>query len=81
MTGIRFVKESGYTFELGLGTGLSQVKLVDKDGAVFKQSCINGQTRLGMGFKNYMIEFQAGYYMNSAKCFSAISINYKYKLG
>jgi hypothetical protein len=79
-TGIRFCSKSGYAFEIGLASGISLVKVFDKSGLPFEGACINGKSMMSMGYKNYTINLEAGYYTSSKYDFSSFSVNFKYML-
>ncbi|MEI6088966.1 MAG: hypothetical protein WCR42_00790 [bacterium] len=76
-TGIRFCTESGFAFEIGLASGISLVKVLDKDGLPFEGACINGKPIISFGYKNYTINLESCYYTSSKYDFSSFSVNFK----
>lgn len=78
--GLKIINKSGYTFEIGLTSGASIVKLNDRNNLLYEGRCLNGKSKISMGYKNYMIQFEGGYYTSSKYDFTSFSINFKYML-
>jgi hypothetical protein len=77
-TGIKFCTKSGYAFEIGLTSGISLVKVNDKDGMPYEGACFNGKSKMAIGYKNYTINMEGCYYTSSVYDFTSFSINFKY---
>jgi hypothetical protein len=77
-TGVRLVSKGGFTFEIGVSSGVSLLKLYNQYDYSKDVHCFTGKTKLGMGYKAVLIQLESGYYSGNGFDFTGYSLNLKY---
>jgi len=75
--GIKFPSDCGYTFGIVVNSGIGSFRLCDKDKKMIEGNGFVGKSKISMGYKDYLIEFEGGYYTTSKYDFSTFAINFK----
>jgi len=77
-TGMRLVSKGGFAFEIGVSSGVSFLKLYNQYDYSKDVHCFAGKAKVGLGYKDVLIQLENGYYIGNGFDFTGYSLNLKY---